>query len=168
MVLLLFCLSGSPPYWAGRRLPTEACCTKAARGTDGRKYPWGDEAPTDGLANFNSNVGDTTRQKWAEVGSYANGASPYGAFDMAGNVCPWVNDADFARPHAVGYNDFVGQGNIINNIREVYPDALVVEYHFDGIEPQYGGLDWRSLRLVLEEQDGVWYLVGIVHSEWTT
>lgn len=80
----------------------------------------------------------------------------------------FVYDADFARPHAVGYNDFVGQGSMINNIRDIYPDALVVEYHFEGFEPEYGGLDWRSLRLVLEEQDGEWYLVGIVHSEWTT
>lgn len=115
----------------------------------------------------------------AEVSSFLADPTIYywGIFDGTGDAinmtfeeyfARFVYDADFARPHAVGYNDFVGQGNIINNIREVYPDALVVEYHFEGFEPEYGGLDWRSLRLVLEEQDGVWYLVGIVHSEWTT
>jgi len=42
-----------------------------------------------------------------------------------------------------------------------------VEYHFPGIDPQYGGLDWRSLRLVFQQSGGEWYLVGIIHDQWT-
>jgi hypothetical protein len=79
----------------------------------------------------------------------------------------FVYDVEFAYPDAVAYNLFIGQGNTINNIPQVYPDAATVEYHFEGFDPQYAGMDWRSLRLVLEEKAGTWYLVGIVHDEWT-
>lgn len=100
----------------------------------------------------------------------------WGGFDGSGHPIDqtfaqyydrFIYDQDFANPHLIGNNTIVGTGNSHINLYEAYPAAEFVEFHFTGFDPDYGGIDWCSLRLVLEEQHGSWILRGIVHDQWT-
>lgn len=78
-----------------------------------------------------------------------------------------VYNADYVWPEERGFNKFIGGGNSINNLMEVYPNHDFIEYHFSGIDPSLQGMDWCSLRLVFEKHQEQQYLVACIRDQWT-
>lgn len=100
----------------------------------------------------------------------------WGVFDGSGNPIEltfsdynkqFVYSHDFANATDKGYNEIIGRSNTTENSAIYYPGSIVVEYHLPGFDPKVMGMDWKSLRLVFQPQQSNWYLVGIIHDEWT-
>lgn len=108
-------------------------------------------------------LNDPTPYTW---GSYDGTGEPI-QMTFADYFQRFVYSKDFAAAKAVSFDQRLSSGNTIDNSREFYPDAVVVEYYLPGTDPQYGGMDWQSLRLVFQPVADQWRLVGIIHDEWT-
>lgn len=100
----------------------------------------------------------------------------WGSFDGSGEPIKlsfqeyysrFLYNHDYAAAEKTGYNEMLGKGNTVNNIHEVYPDGISVDYYFSGFNPEYAGMDWASLILIFEESGGSWYLTGMVRNQWT-
>ncbi len=82
-------------------------------------------------------------------------------------VKKYVNDVDFLKADSIVTNRFIGSGTMQNNILDIYPDCVFTESFYKGSKKNTENLDWRSLRLIFEKSDGQYYLIAVVHDEWT-
>lgn len=101
----------------------------------------------------------------------------WGSFDGTGDpikltvkayISKFVYSADFLNAEAVGLNQIIKQGNSTNNLKAIYPNHSFIDYHFSGFDQKLNGMDWVSLRLVFEKQNGQYFIVAIIHDQWTT
>lgn len=113
----------------------------AAAASDPKIYTWG----------YEDGIGDPINMTWDQY--YQR----------------YVFNKDYASDTQVAYNAILGKGNTINNRQKAYPKATFVEYHIKGSE-KFKGKDWGSLTFAFEKADDnpqKWYLVAIIHGEWT-
>lgn len=80
----------------------------------------------------------------------------------------FVYNADYTQAPEIGVDTVLMSGNALENVSDAYPEARFVDYNFPSIDPEKKGYDWCSLKLVFEPWQNDWYLVGLIHSEWTT
>lgn len=114
-----------------------------------------------------------------DVSNFGSSTTVYtwGSYDGSGDVisgtpmdyyAEFIYDENYLLPDMMAWNSPIGTGNMINNMTAAYPTADYVEFHFTGFNPAYSGMDWSSLTLVFEQMGSNWYLVGLVHGQWTT
>jgi len=136
--------------------------------------------PVDGLRLSPYQYVNTASDLVLTAGDIATFASypmaNWGVFDGSGDPInlngldyynQFVYNADFNLAPYVGQNTVLSSGNMINNINSVYPGASFVEFYYDGFDPNFEGMDWTSLTLVMKNTGGQWYLIGVIHGQWT-
>jgi len=79
----------------------------------------------------------------------------------------FIYNADYLNAEKVSANEYLGFGNSLNNLSEIYPNCDFTESYFSGFEKKYDGMDWCTLRLVFKKLNGRQYLIAVVHDEWT-
>lgn len=107
---------------------------------------------------------ETRKRVW---GTYDGSGAPI-RLTFAEYYQRFVYDRDFAAATKIFYNEEpIARGNTRDNSFEEYPNAIIVEYYMPGVRPEQEGMDWASLRLVFEQHRAAWYLVHVIHDQWT-
>ena len=100
----------------------------------------------------------------------------WGLFDGSGEpiilttnayIQKFVYNADFLNAEQRELNTIIAAGNSLNNLLEIYPKSQFTEHYFAGFDKQYEGMDWTTLRLVYEEYQGSYFLIAVIHDQWT-
>lgn len=106
---------------------------------------------------------DTTLYQWG----VADGSGDPISLTIKDYFDRYVYNADYANAPVIGIDQVIGQGNALENVKDVFHDARFVEYYFPGLNPEYGGFDWCGLKLVFAPYQEAYRLVAVIHSEWT-
>jgi hypothetical protein len=100
----------------------------------------------------------------------------WGTYDPSGDTIfltitdyfkEFVYDVNFLNAEKSSVNKIINEGNTLNNLNSIYHNCDFSESYFSGFEKKYGGMDWRSLRLVFKKYNNRYFLIGVIHDQWT-
>lgn len=137
--------------------------------------------PTQGLRLAPYGFIDTSENRIVQANEllsllHSNKKILWGSFDgtgdpimmtAAGYFKRFVYNVDYLNAPDKAANRIIGGGNSLNNIEKLYPGAPFTEFHFKGFEKKYEGMDWASIRLIFKKENNKYWLIAIVHDEWT-
>ena len=106
---------------------------------------------------------DDTRYLWG----YEDGRGEPIQRTIAQFLEEFIFSVDYTQATSVGVDEIVMSGNSLENLKEAYPDCRFVDLCYPSLDPAYEGLDWCSLKIVFAPTQSGWYLVGLIHSQWT-
>lgn len=115
------------------------------------------------IDDFKRNIKSKKKRSW---GQYDGSGDPI-IMTLKQYFKRFVYDVNFLNPEVFTVNKRSSGGNTIDNREDIYPGSVFTESYFSGFEEKYGGMDWRALRLVFKELEGHYYLVAVIHDEWT-
>lgn len=142
--------------------------TRFTAATHVRTQPGDDGTPAD-VRLFADTIAEEFPKEKTRIWGIEDGSGSPIALTVEQYFDKYVWDHDYRTAPDVRWNRVQDRGNTIDNAAAVYPGTQIVEYHFPGFDPQYGGMDWASLRLVLKQnpETKVWRLIGVIHDHWT-
>ena len=114
---------------------------------------------------FSGDIISDTNQNY--IWGYTDGKWDAIEMSISDYISQRVVTQNFLEAEEVLLNQKIARGSNLNNLDEIYPSAESIEYYFSGFEPQYEGMDWKSLTIVFEEFEGVYYVVWIINWSWT-
>lgn len=110
---------------------------------------------------------ESINKKWTLTWGSYDGTGDAIKLSVPAYLKKFVYNADYVNAEAVGYDAVMKQGNSTNNVKELYPNHHFIDYHFSGFDQKNKGMDWTTLRLVFEKEDGQYFLLAIIHDQWT-
>lgn len=106
-------------------------------------------------------------RNWILTWGHVDGSGEAIKIRVKAYIDKFVYNADYLHAPQKSYDSIIGKGNSIDNLKDTYPQLHFTEYHFKGFDEKYRGLDWTSLRFVFKKYNNAYYLVAVIHDQWT-
>ncbi|MFA6276780.1 MAG: hypothetical protein WC622_08525 [Pedobacter sp.] len=110
---------------------------------------------------------ESIHKKWVLTWGSLDGTGDPIKLTVPAYLKKFAYNADYLNAEAVAYDEIIKQGNSLNNLTTIYPNHHFIDYYFSGFDQKNKGMDWTSLRLVFEKEDGQYFLIAIIHDQWT-